>query len=205
MTGADGIDIILLHGLQVFDKFFFRYMTPGNRAEFMAVHTLEYNTFSIQSHDMVFYFKSAESHPFRDIFLKVSILVIYLDSQIIKLRLFCAPQRWIFDLHSKSALVQIILSFKGPAVFGQADQGFSLSPGFCADFQSASGQCLVRYGPDSQVSDMYIGNRVQIYISVNSGKSVKILVLAPAAGSPFKHLGCQLVFSFLYIFCQFKF
>ena len=36
MTGADGIDIILLHGLQVFDKFFFGHMAPGNRTEFMA-------------------------------------------------------------------------------------------------------------------------------------------------------------------------
>ena len=52
---------------------------------------------------------------------------------------------------------------------------------------------------------MHFRNRVEVYISVNTGKTIKILILTPAAGSPFEHLCSQLVFTLFYILCQFKF
>ena len=52
---------------------------------------------------------------------------------------------------------------------------------------------------------MYFRNGVQIYISVNTGKTIKILILTPAAGRPFEYLCSQFVFSLFYILCQLKF
>ena len=47
MTGADCIDIVLLHRDNILQNFFFRNGTPCFRTEFMAVHALKDNTFSV--------------------------------------------------------------------------------------------------------------------------------------------------------------
>ncbi len=46
---------------------------------------------------------------------------------------------------------------------------------------------------------------IKVNISVNSGETEEVLVLAPAACCPFEYLCCEFVFAFFYIFGQFKF
>ena len=55
-----------------------------------------------------------------------------------------------------------------------------------------------------QIPDMYFRNCIQIYVPVNAGEPVKVLILAPAACRPFKHLCGKLIFSFSQIRCQFE-
>ena len=45
-----------------------------------------------------------------------------------------------------------------------------------------------------QIPYMYFRNCIQIYVPVNAGEPVKILILAPAACGPFKHLCGKLTF-----------
>ena len=52
---------------------------------------------------------------------------------------------------------------------------------------------------------MYIRHRIKINLSVNARETVEILILAPAACCPLKHLGCQLVFPTFHIISEFKF
>ena len=96
MTGTDRIDIVLFHDLKVFAKLFFGDMTSAYRAEFMTVHTLEYDTFAVQCHNSVFHLETTESNFLRNHFLKFTGLIIYLHCQIIKLRIFCTPEHRIF-------------------------------------------------------------------------------------------------------------
>ena len=91
MAGTDRIDIVLLHRLKVFAKFFFGYVSSAYRTEFMTVNTFEYDTFSIQCHNAVFHLETTESNSLWDHFLKLSCLIINFQCQAIKLWIFCAP------------------------------------------------------------------------------------------------------------------
>ena len=51
---------------------------------------------------------------------------------------------------------------------------------------------------------MSIRNCIKIHISVNSGETEEVLIFAPATGSPFEYLCCQLILSIFKIICQFK-
>ena len=51
---------------------------------------------------------------------------------------------------------------------------------------------------------MGIRNCIKIHISVNSGETEEVLIFAPATGSPFEYLCCQLILSIFKIICQFK-
>ena len=52
---------------------------------------------------------------------------------------------------------------------------------------------------------MNLWDGIQVHIPVNSGKTVEILILAPAAAGPLEYLGSQFVFSLFQIGSQFKF
>ena len=143
-------------------------MTAGNGTEFMTVYPFKDNPFSVQSHDPVFHLKSPETYTLRDIFLKFPCSVIYLNREIIELRILRTPQNRIFDLHGNAPILQVKGSLESLSVFCKADFRFSFSPGFCADLQAALCQGLVRNGPDSQIPDMYIRHGIKINIPVDS-------------------------------------
>ena len=83
MTGTDCIDVVLFHDHDVFEQFLTGHMSSCDGAELMAVHTLEYDTFSVQCHNTVFHLKAAESDFLRNNFLYSSICIRYSQFQII--------------------------------------------------------------------------------------------------------------------------
>ena len=68
-----------LHGKDIQENLVILRYTSGFGAEFMAVNTLEYDSLSVQAHDMIFHFKTTETDVFEDDFHKLSVLIIYMQ------------------------------------------------------------------------------------------------------------------------------
>ena len=79
----------------------------------------------------------------------------------------------------------------------------SLSLYFHGKFHIRLGKIVGKYRNHRQILYMNLRYHIQINAPENTGKTVKILILTPAAGGPFKHPHCQLVFPvFSDIGCQ---
>ena len=137
MTGADRVDIVLFHNLEVFAKLFFGDMTSAHRTEFMTVHTLEYDTFAVQCHNSVFHLETTESNLLRNHFLKFTGLVIYLHFQIIELRIFCTPEHRIFYFPCVDFFaIQCFFIFNySLSIFGKCNFHFTFTPCICSDLK----------------------------------------------------------------------
>ena len=86
MAGTDGIDVVSLHGDNIFHQLFSRHMTAAYRAEFMTVHALEHDSSAVQHHNIVFHLESAEAYPVRNHFRQSTCIVKHLKKQVIKHR-----------------------------------------------------------------------------------------------------------------------
>ncbi len=93
VAGTDSVDIIALHRLKILAKLRLAHASSAHTAKFMAVHTLEHDSSSIQGHDIVLHLKPSETNLLRYYFLKRSRGIVNLDCQVIEIRLFCTPKR----------------------------------------------------------------------------------------------------------------
>ena len=62
MTCTNGIDVVILHDLQIIPCHFSGYDSAAFGTEFMPVDTMEYNPFSIDFHDAIFNFEFTDSN-----------------------------------------------------------------------------------------------------------------------------------------------
>ena len=171
----------------------------------MAVHSFEHDPLSIQSHDAVLHLKPAESYFFGNEFLKFSFGIVHFDLQIIEFRILRTPESRVLDLHCDASVFQRKLLFERDIAPRQSDLCLSFAPGFRADLKFSFCERLIRYRADPEITDMYIRHGIKVYIPVDPRESVKILVLAPAAGGPLEHLRRKLVHSILHMVRQFEF
>ena len=207
MAGTNRIDVVLFHDHDVFEQFLPGHVSSCNGAELMAVHTLEYDTFSVEGHDTILHLKTAEANFLRDDLLEFSVFITDLQLQIIEIRLFRTPEKGILNLPG-TGILSVERSFilqKDLALSGKCKLHFSFSPGTGHDLKLGFFESFIRNGTDPEIIYMDIRHCKQINISVNSGKTVKILILAPAAGCPFEHLRRQLVLAVLQIFRKLEF
>ena len=63
MAGADGVDVILLHGNDVKEQLLRLGNPPCGGTKFMAVSALKDNALPIQAHQPVFHLELAEPYP----------------------------------------------------------------------------------------------------------------------------------------------
>ena len=196
MRGADGIDVVPLHGQDVLQHLFFGRRSAMIAGKLMPVDSVKNQPLSIQANQAVHDFDSPKSHFLPNDFLQRSFLVDDPDVQIVKIRLFCAPEMRLVNLFRKRKPFrpQDFVSAKRERAKGASP----FSPHLHLHFQQSLRQIFLQKRTNLQVIDMYLRHRVEEHITENPGKPVKILVLTPASGCPFKDLYGQLVFSLPY-------
>ena len=94
-------------------------MSSCYRAELMTVYTLKYDTFSVQCHNTVFHFKTAESDFLRNHFLKVPF-----SSKTSMSRSYNCGSSALQSIGSSTVQVKCILSEISSSIFAC----FSFSP-----------------------------------------------------------------------------
>ena len=99
MAGADGIDIVPLHGNDVLFRLLEGHCTAVQRTEIMAVRTLEYDPLPVQVHHTVFHLKAPEAYRLTDHFHHISRCIRQFNPEFIKLRVLGAPQSRMFHRH----------------------------------------------------------------------------------------------------------
>ena len=223
VAGADRVDVVLFHGHQILPKLRLVWHTARARAEFMTVYALEHNALPVQLHQAVRNLKAAEAHLYGNHLLEPSLPVAHLQHQLVQIRLLRTPQQRLFhrqhqpglflqgsaqlcrrpgvrylSLISPKSLVKPVNS----AFLKQFHLYLSLCRGRQLQHQRRLIQRIVQQRLHLHISDMYNGYGIEIHIPENTGKTEEILILAPAAGAPFEHLCCQLVFPLLQIGSQ---
>ena len=91
MTRPDGIDIILFHRHKILNRLLQAYHTPCQAAELVAVHSLKDNPLPVQTHQSVFYLKTAKAGFLGYHLRAIPFRVIHLQSEFIQIRLFRTP------------------------------------------------------------------------------------------------------------------
>ena len=106
VSRTDGIDIELLHHLQIADDFFLTERTACVHLRFVAVHTTEDNFFSIDLDLLLIVFVDnhlidlAEANALASGFNHIALAVLQFDEQLIEVRRICEPLLRIFHLHA---------------------------------------------------------------------------------------------------------
>ena len=172
----------------------------------MAVDAFKDNPFSIQCHDVVFHFKAAESNSLWNQFLHRSILCGHFQQKIIQHRCFRRPQFWMIHLQNKLCFTMqhTFRTLQYSSILRQRKLYVSFSDRFCINDKICPGKRIIQQSLYFQVRNMYIWNRIQIDIPVNTGKAEEVLIFAPAAACPLEYLRRQFVFSLFQVRCQFK-
>ena len=97
MTGTNCIDIVFLHEPDVKQHISLCDCSACFRIKFVSIDTLENNTFSIQAHDSVFQFKSAESNLGSADLDFISAFVCQNHCKRVEIRYFGTPRLAIFN------------------------------------------------------------------------------------------------------------
>ena len=91
MTGPDRIDVVAFHKPDIPHHIFFGNGTASSNIEFMTVDPPEHNPFSIEAHQTVFHFETAESHLLRNDLFHSSLLIVQNDGEFIPVWILTAP------------------------------------------------------------------------------------------------------------------
>ncbi|MNC42380.1 hypothetical protein D3C75_911950 [compost metagenome] len=95
MGGADGIDIVPLHQQNVVEHILLPHRTAGIAAELVAVHTPEHDALSVDFHEAVFNFKTAEADFAALRLQQPAFLILQANDQGIQMRCFGTPKQRI--------------------------------------------------------------------------------------------------------------
>ena len=92
VAGTDRVDVVAFHGNHILNKLFRLRNAACKCAEFMAVGAFEYDSLSIQEHEAVLQFKTAETDAFCDHFCNLSGFILNGQKKFIQVRHFGAPE-----------------------------------------------------------------------------------------------------------------
>ena len=132
----------------------------------MPVHALENNAFSIEEHQAVLHFKSAESYHLADDFRDLPVLIFHFHQKFIKLRFFCTPEFRIpyGQLCSCHPLLYSdSLHGQQPVLSPQIKMKCALSFAFCTDCHGSFGEILCYFRYDRYIFNCRMRQHVQIY------------------------------------------
>ena len=214
MAGADGIDVVLLHGDDILQDLVLLGHAACPGAELMAVDALEHNPLSVEAHDLVDHLKPAEAYIFGDHFRQPSVFVVYLEQQLIEIGFLRAPQVKTGYRQRQVCFPFLQVQCAGSEYrncsgsfcgIGQGRRIHSGKPAqlcFCPAGSAAKGiddqfPCLIaviQKGADLQIPDVGLRPGKEIYIPINAREAEEILILGPTAACPLVDLHGQFVF-----------
>ena len=156
---------------------------------------------------MILHLKPTESHSLRDYFRHISRLVHNFQKKIIKNRRFRAPKLRMIDFHHIMAvfLQGFLCCLKNFFILRQGNTDFSCLCSFYHKIQIRFCKGIVQQRLYLQIRYVYLRYRIQVYVTIQTGKSEKVLILTPTAAGPFEYLRRQFIFSLAKIWGQFKF
>ena len=200
VAGADGVDVVALHGDQVAAHLPFRHGAAALGAVVVTVHALEDDALPVEAHHAVHNFKAAEAHLLADELGFLPVLTQKRQLEIVQVRRFGAPEpgrghgqgegdrgRGVLLGHDDGVLV---LEREGEAA-AKAVPGRELH----GDLERRVGIAVVQQRLHPDILHVHIGRRVEEHITEQAGKAHEILILEPAAGAPAHHLTAELVFA----------
>ena len=198
VAGADGVDVVALHGDQVAAHLPFRHGAAALGAVVVAVHALEDDALPVEAHHAVHDFKAAEAHLLADELGFPAVLTQQRKLEIVQVRRLGAPEpgrghgqgegnrgRGVLLGHDDGILV---LEREGEAA-AEAVPGRELH----GDLKRRVGIAVVQQRLHPEVLHVHVGRRVEEHIAEQAGKAHEILILEPAAGAPAHHLAAELV------------
>ena len=199
VRGADGVDVVPLHGDEVAFQLFPLRDPPGHGAEVVPVDPVEDQALPVQEQDPVLNFNPAEAHVLRNHLCQRAGGVLYPDQQPVELRVLRRPQQGSLQRHAAphaaviskrqfprqqglSVLLQQQLQRAGTARFGRK-------------VQLAPGEALIRQRRIGKVRHRGLRQHIHENAAENAGKAEEVLVLKPAARRPLEHPHGQAVFA----------
>ena len=209
MAGADGIDVVLLHGDDIPKQFLmgvYAHSTTRNGAELMTVGTLEHDALAVEQHPIVLQLELAETDFLPSHLYQMACIVQQLDFQFIQSRVLCTPQVGVLHRMAEQRRAAVQCDFFGEHFLftaAQGQTGCALTLRLQCNFQRGMSKII----PGEQRFDGYIfqmhgGDGVQPHAAEDTGEAEEVLIFAPAGGSPLEHLHGKFVHARLEIGSQ---
>ena len=212
VAGTNGIDVQLLHDLDILNHAFYRYNVSSVRINLMSVGTLEQYRFSVDEHLSVLDFHFAETYILRN-GLQHLVTVFYGDIQLVEVRSFCGPLLRVlyFPLTSQSSV------FIHLGCFALHDftlivfqcQFYIIAFGILQiqlDVQSTVSIIVYQIRSDEYIFQMSFRTGIEIYLACDTGKAPEVLIFQIRTVAPAHHLhGDEVLFSRFQVFGQIKF
>ena len=202
MTGTNGIDIVFLHELDVKQHIFLCDRSACFRIKFVSIDALENDTFSIQAHDSVFQFKSAESDLGSADLDFISAFVCQNHCKRIEIRYFGTPRLAIFNCPVYGFL---FIGFCNDRSIFICQDRFHRTLAHNIQRCREDTVCTVIICNHSHITNMGRRCRIKEYVTENAGESPEILIFQPAGRTSLEHCNSKFVALFTNIWCQFKF
>ena len=164
VAGADRIDVVLFHGLDILLDLRIGAGPAGDSAELVAVDALEHHTFAVDQHPVVLHLKLAEAHLLGPVFHRLARRIVENNLQVIEHRLFSAPEFGLIHPAAQAgALLQLHrLSEQGLVPILQGQDRSARTGCSELDIQICMGEVIpLKQGPDRQVFQMDLRDGVE--------------------------------------------
>ena len=199
VRGADGIDIMLLHGNDVKQQLLAVRNTARDGAEVVTVDTVKNKAFAIEQQDAVTDFHTAETQLLGNDLGDGAVSSEHFTGKAVEVWSFCRPEQRRSNLQHRTAGVGI--SGKGEL------PGQNLPPALCeteAECAAPAGcgrklkltrlQRFIQQWTDRKVCDRCLGQHVEENTAEDPGEAEEILILKPTSGCPLVYPDGQAVF-----------
>ena len=211
VRGANGIDVVALHGQQVAANLILRNGSTAFGAEIVAVRTLEHDALAVEVHDGVLQFEPAEADALANDLQHLAAAVLDREQQVIQIRRFAAPQARGFDRHLnvKLALRHTLRRRNDLAAVKQLHLHAACTSSLIQlhlhrQIERRIRIAVIQQRLDADIRDMRLGDGIQIDVAENAGEAHEVLILQPASRAPTLNAAGELVFAFNEVLSQLK-
>ena len=201
MAGADGVDVVALHGDQIAADLPLRHSAPGLRAVVVPVDALEDDAPAVEMHDAVDQLEPAEADLLADEFVFASICADEREFEVVQVGLLCAPEVGMFHREGKVKIgagrlahgkdVRAVGEHQAQRIAGKPFLNLQLH----ADVEHGVFVCVVQQRLDVDIRDMRGGRSIEEDVAEEAGKAHEVLILEPASGAEADDLTAELVFA----------
>ena len=197
--GADGVDVVALHGQNIQKQLVPVRHPPAYRAEVVAVHAVEDQAFSVQKENAVLDLNPAEADLLTDDFRDGTRRVQDLKHDLIKVRRCGRPEKRMIKTEGAGAFLRGLGNGglgggKLLPVMQQAHAQAAAAAGGGGELQLAGSEVVVQQRKHGEVRDGGLRDHIQENAAEDTGEAIEVLILEPAAGRPFPDPDGQAVF-----------